>query len=503
MFVDKRLAGIQAVQTLSRLNRIHPLKEDTFVLDFVNDREEVREAFKTYYEGAEMGEEVDPARMYVIKGELDASGIYLDEEVERFCAVYFKPKQRQSPLDHQAMNAALDPAVSRFAVRQKDDEEEAELWRGKVQAFRNLHGFLSQVIPYQDSDLERLYVFLRHLSAKLPRRKSTPAYQFDDEVRLEYYRLQKISEGSISLQDGEARRLDGPTEVGSGLVRLQPVLLSQLIDVVNERFGTDFNQADQLFFDQIVEAAMADDGIRQAAAVNPGDKFELVFKNLLEQLFVERMDQNEEIFVRFMNDAPFQKIVTTWMASEAYRRLRTDARETDEGARSIALPPGLRIVEPRPEERYVNSVPLVPLKAAAGTFGDPQHIEDGGFEWVGVESHHRLRRGMFVAQVVGKSMEPAIPDGAYCLFRAPVEGTRQGKTVLVQLRDANDPETSQRYTVKRYESEKATSDDETSWRLRISLKPINPEFKPIELTVDDEGTVDVVAELIDVLGVGH
>src|SRR5258705_5465847 len=130
------------------------------------------------------------------------------------------------------MNAALDPAVSRFVVRQKDKEEESEVWRGKVQAFRNLYGFLSQVIPYQDSDLERLYVFLRHLSAKLPRRKSTPAYQFDDEVRLEYYRLQKISEGSISLQNGEARPLDGPSQVSSGLVRPQPVLPSQLIDVV-------------------------------------------------------------------------------------------------------------------------------------------------------------------------------------------------------------------------------------------------------------------------------
>ena len=324
MFVDKRLAGIQAVQTLSRLNRIHPLKEDTFVLDFVNDREEIREAFKTYYEGAEMGEEVDPARMYVIKGELDASGTYLDEEVARFSAVYFKPKRRQSALDHQTMNAALDPAVSRFTVRRNDDEAAAENWRGKVQAFLNLYGFLSQVIPYQDSDLERLYVFLRHLAAKLPRRKSGPAYQFDAEVLLDYYRLQKISEGAISLQDGEAQRLDGPTEVGSGLVREQPVPLSQLIDVVNERFGTDFNQADQLFFDQIVETAMADDGLREAAVVNSNDKFELVFKSLLENLFVERMDQNEEIFVRFMNDAPFQKLVTAWMASEAYRRLRSD-----------------------------------------------------------------------------------------------------------------------------------------------------------------------------------
>jgi type I restriction enzyme R subunit len=348
MFVDKRLAGIQAVQTLSRLNRIHPLKEDTFVLDFVNDREEIREAFKVYYEGAEMGEQVDPARMYAIKGELDASGIYLDEEVERFCGVYFKSKQRQSAIDHQAMNAALDPAVSRFAVRQKDDEEEAELWRGKVQALMNLYGFLSQVIPYQDSDLERLYVFLRHLSAKLPRRKSGPAYRFDDEVRLEYYRLQKISEGSISLKDGEARPLDGPTEVGSGVARPEPLPLSQLIDVVNERFGTDFNQADQLFFDQIVEAAMADDGLRQAAAVNPGDKFELVFKNLLERLFVDRMDQNEEIFVRFMNDEPFQKTVTAWMASEAYRRLRSDAGSENQGDRSRGLPALLPVTKRDP-----------------------------------------------------------------------------------------------------------------------------------------------------------
>ena len=324
MYVDKRLAGIQAVQTLSRLNRTHPLKEDTFVLDFVNDREEIREAFKIYYEGAVMGEEVDPARMYAIKGELDAAGIYLNEEVERFCAVYFKPKQRQSVQDHQAMNAALDPAVSRFTVLQREREDEAELWRGKAQAFRNLYGFLSQVIPYQDSDLERLYVFLRHLSAKLPRRQSGPLYQFDDEVRLEYYRLQKISEGSISLAEGVARPLDGPKEVGSGLPREAAMPLSQLIDLVNERFGTAFNQADQLFFDQIVEAAVGDDGLRQAAAVNPEDKFRLVFRHLLERLFVERMDQNEGIFVRFMNDASFRDIVSGWMASEAYRRLRTD-----------------------------------------------------------------------------------------------------------------------------------------------------------------------------------
>lgn len=327
MYIDKRLAGIQAVQTLSRLNRIHPLKEDTFVLDFVNDREEIRQAFSTYYEGAEMGEEVDPAHLYRIQAELDNSGIYMPEDIERFCRVYFKPKQSQSAADHEAMNAALDPAVSRFTVMINNQAEEAELWRGKVQAFRNLYSFLSQVIPYQDSDLEKLFVFLRHLSPKLPRQDSRVAYNFDDSIRLDYYRLQKISEGSISLKDHNAIPLDGPSEVGTGIVHEDPVPLSRLVDLINNRFGTDFNQADQYFFDQLIETAILDDSVIKAAEVNPEEKFELVFKNLLQNLFIERIDQNEDIYARFMNDNAFQKMVTKWLASEAYQKLSTSFKD--------------------------------------------------------------------------------------------------------------------------------------------------------------------------------
>src|SRR5262249_19137977 len=160
--------------------------------------------------------------------------------------------------------------------------------------------------------------------------------------------------------EGVPQPLHGPKEVGSGLVREEEVALSRLIDLVNERFGTDFNQADQLFFDQIVEAAVADEDMRQAAAVNPEDKFELVFRNLLERLVVERMDQNEEIFVRYMNDTPFRDVVSAWMASEAYRRLRATTVESS-ASTERKLPAGLRIVECKPEERYVSCVPLMPL----------------------------------------------------------------------------------------------------------------------------------------------
>jgi type I restriction enzyme R subunit len=321
MYVDKRLAGIQAVQTLSRLNRIHPLKEDTFVLDFFNEREEIYEAFKQFYEGAMFGQEADPDQLYMLKNELDRAGVYLPEEVERFSEIYFKPRQRQTPSDHQAKNATLDPAVDRFKAFQTQRSQEAELWRGQVVDFRNLYSFLSQVIPYQDTDLERVYVFLRYLSSKLPHRPRQSEYDFDNDVRLEYYRLQKISEGSIDLKEGYAQPLDGPTAVGTAGLRETSLRLSQLIDVINERFGTDFNQADQLFFDQIMETASSSEELKQAALVNAPDKFALLFNRVLETLFVERMDQNEAIFARYMNDPAFRKSVSEWMVSEVYKEL--------------------------------------------------------------------------------------------------------------------------------------------------------------------------------------
>ena len=321
MYVDKRLDGIQAVQTLSRLNRTHPLKEDTFVLDFVNDRQEIQEAFKVYFEGATMGEEVEPARLYEIKADLDSSGIYRNDEVKEFCRIFFAPRKKQSVGDHKAMNAVLDKASSRFAELQEGNEEEAELWREKLHAFRNLYAFLSQVIPYQDSDLEMLYAYLKHLALKLPKRKTGPGYQFDDEIQLEYYRLQKISEGSISLNEGIAKPLDGPREVGSGLVREESVPLSRLIDLINERFGENLNEADQLFFDQITEAATQVDAIRQAAENNPIGKFKLVFGEILESLFIERMDLNEELFARYMNDPEFKSLAAEWLGQQVYSKI--------------------------------------------------------------------------------------------------------------------------------------------------------------------------------------
>ncbi|RVU90001.1 type I restriction endonuclease subunit R [Flavobacterium columnare] len=324
MYVDKRLSGIQAVQTLSRLNRTHPLKEDTFVLDFVNDREEIQAAFKTYYEGAVLGQEADPNNLYRIQQELLVEDIFTYDDINHFTEIYFKPKEKQSNKDHEDMNHILDIPVENFRHFLQEQEEEAELWRGKITAYKNLYAFLSQIIPYQDSDLEKLFIFLRHLSNKLPKRNTGAAYNFDDTVRLEYYRLQKISEGSISLKTPKQYQLDGPTDVATGMVREEYTPISRIVDVVNERYGTDFTQADQYFFDQIVESAIQNEDIIQAAQSNPQDKFTLMFKNVLQQLFVERIDQNEDIFARYMEEKDFNKTITELLAKEAFKKINSE-----------------------------------------------------------------------------------------------------------------------------------------------------------------------------------
>ncbi len=157
----------------------------------------------------------------------------------------------------------------------------------------------------------------------------------------------------------------------------------------------------------------------------------------------------------------------------------------------------VRRVHPKPQDRYKSCVPLLTLKAAAGAFGEDQPVE---FEdWVEIKTSHPLRKGMFAAQVVGHSMEPLIPDGAYCLFRSPVLGTRQDRIVLVQHHDIHDPDTGGTYTVKRYRSEK-TRDDDGTWRhTRIILEPENPAFEAIVLRDTEEGSVRVIAEFLEAL----
>ena len=317
MYVDKRLSNIHAVQTLSRLNRTTRGKEDTFVLDFVNSHEEIYEAFKPFYEVTSAGEASDPQQLNDLAHRLAGWRVYEPAEVDAWCEIWFGARMDPTAGQHKKLNSIIDIAVNRFDELRQEEQEE---FKSQLVSFRNLYGFLSQVIPYQDSDLEKLYTFGRFLLSKLPRRDSR-SVTIDDDVQLHYYRLQQISAGSIDLSIGEAKGVPGPREVGTGTPD-EEVLLSTLVAQLNERFGTEFGPADQLFFDQVRETAIADESLRQAAAVNSLENFDPVFRKQLESLFIERIDGNEDIYLRVMNDSGFKEVVASYLVRKVYEQLR-------------------------------------------------------------------------------------------------------------------------------------------------------------------------------------
>ena len=319
MYVDKKLSGVRAVQTLSRLNRIHPGKSDTFILDFVNTTEEIKEAFQPYYESTTIDQEVDPQHLYTLQTKLDNYQVYYKSEVEGFCKIFFKNKVSQTKKDLALLNSYLDPAVDRFKAL---EEEEQEVFKKTLISYKNLYSFLSQIIPFHDSDLEKLYAYGRFLLTKLPRKDFGPKYEFDDEVALKYYRLQKISENeSIKLESGGGT-VTGPTSVGTGQVRETRAKLSTIIEIINERFGTNFTPADELFLEQIKEDASADEEIVQAARVNTIENFKLMWDQTLEELFINRMEQNQEIFAKYMNDAAFRADISKILMEQVYYGIR-------------------------------------------------------------------------------------------------------------------------------------------------------------------------------------
>ena len=321
MYVVKRLAGVQAVQTLSRLNRIAPGKSRTFVLDFVNDEDEIYKAFKPYYETTQVGENAHPHRLSELQHRLLEWAIFTPADVAAFADVWYRGKRDHSASDHRAMNAVLDAVVQRFKDREEDEREE---FRGQLTAYRNLYAFLSQIIPYQDTELERLYAFARNLLAKLPPPGDGKAFVLDDEVALRFYRLQQMEEGSIGLGEGEPEPLKGPTDVGTARAKEEEVTLSTLINRLNERFGTDFTEADQLFFDQIRSSAEKDENIAEAARANSFADFAAYLDGILDELFIARMEGNEGIFSRVMTDTEFRSVVHRHLARTVFDRVQEE-----------------------------------------------------------------------------------------------------------------------------------------------------------------------------------
>ncbi len=285
----------------------------------MNQPEDIYAAFKPYYETTPIGERSDHQQLNDLAHRIEQWRLFDQALVNTWCEIWFRDRQNLTGGEHKKLDSLLNPVVDRY--KEELTEEDQALFKSQLASFRNLYLFLSQIIPYQDSDLEKLYAFSRFLLTKLPRTDNGPNVKIDDEVQLKYYRLEKISEGQISLKEGAAPPLRGPTEVGTGEAD-EEVLLSSLVERLNERFGTEFTPADQLFFDQVCETAAANDQIRQAAQANSEENFAPVFLKLLETLFIERMEGNEEIFMRLMNDDEFRSVAGEYLMRSVYQQVR-------------------------------------------------------------------------------------------------------------------------------------------------------------------------------------
>ncbi len=319
MYVDKRLAGVHAVQTLSRLNRTAwgAGKTETVVLDFVNDAEEIQRSFQPFYQTTLLEDETEPDKLYDMQRDLAAYEVYSDDDIEAFAAVFFNSAEAGEKLQ-----PILDRVVAQWNYKQ---EEEREAFRSLLQGYIRLYGFVSQLIAFADSDLEKLYVFARHLNRKLPKRKVELPYHVRDAVDLDSFRIQQIFEGSIQLEreDGTVRGISA--EVGLSHED-EKELLSAIVEALNEAYGTEFSPEDRVDLQQIHERMTADE---ELVAVLSADNTQAAMRNkfdaVLDAMLLEFVQTKLDLFKKVSEPSVKQELRQRWFAG-MYRQVQSGNR---------------------------------------------------------------------------------------------------------------------------------------------------------------------------------
>lgn len=319
MYVDKRLGGVNAVQTLSRLNRTHPGKEDTFVLDFVNRADDIQGAFQPYYRTTILSEATDPNKLYDLQRMLGEYGIFGQHDVDAFAQVYFAPKAKQEQL-----HPVLNPVVERY--RTHDIGGQAD-FRKHLGDYVRLYAFLAQVLTFTDADLEKLYQFARFLLRKLPVERDVLPVEVIDNINMASYRVQQTSSGEIKLLDEDGSLLP-ISELGMGKPTTDNLApLSEILIYINEHYGTEFTDADkvQYFADDMQRRLAAHDGLERALdpAINPsGETRRLAFNSFFGDTLEDMIDANFEIYKKIVDDPAFGELFRTVMFDKIERGLR-------------------------------------------------------------------------------------------------------------------------------------------------------------------------------------
>lgn len=318
MYVDKTLTGLAAVQTLSRLNRIHPDKSGTYVIDFVNDAEEIGEAFAVYH-GKTVAPPTDPNLLFDTRRDLDVFGVLDAGEIERVAKLLLVDG------NHAQIDAALQPAVDRFRGLGDDDQE---AFRDTLARFVRVYGFLSLVVEFRNPELERDYLFCRALAAHVRDRDPGQSIDLGSEVELTHLRHEVSFEGSISLENEEGEVATIYSGTGP-LSDPEAERLSQIIARINERFGTDWTEEDRLVFEAAAGDLIADAEIQNQAVNNDEDTFRThVFPSRYEKALLSRIDRNSELIYTYLDSEQLQTEVLDIFAVNVQKRASVARQRT-------------------------------------------------------------------------------------------------------------------------------------------------------------------------------
>ena len=321
MYVDKKLAGLQCVQTLSRLNRVAAGKTDVLVLDFVNDPEQVQEAFQQYYQTSTLTEETDPNKLYDMQTQLKDFEVYDEEIIEEFCRIFYSPDEPD-----ELLQSVLDIAVERWREIETDDAEE---FRSTLQSYIRLYGYISQLITFDEVEWEKLYIFGRHLNKKLPKREHADLQGLLESVDLDSFRVQKTFENlnlTLNTKDSE---LEGISS-GVGAIREpEQDFLSNIINTLNDTYQTEFTDEDKVDIATIHRKVNESEELRQ---VIEGDNSErnrrFTFNKVINEILLEFVNTKLELYTK-LSKPEIKSELTEHLYKAYLRQLSSTAQNMD------------------------------------------------------------------------------------------------------------------------------------------------------------------------------
>jgi type I site-specific restriction-modification system R (restriction) subunit len=328
MYVDKKLGGVNAVQTLSRLNRTYGGKEGKLLLDFSNEAEEIRTAFEPYYETTLLSEATDPNLLYEVQGRLEAFPVFTDADINAFALLYFDRKASQDQL-----YKALDPLKERFTALAPDEQHD---FRSQLTDYVRLYAFLAQVLTFADADLEKLYVFARYLRRYLPADRVTLPREVQQNIDMESYRIQQTASGRIGL-DRQAGMLDPMSTRDRYIPPAEEMeSLSRIIAELNDRFGLNLGPEHRVTLGQMMVKLDADAGLDASARVNTRENVRLTFDQKVEHVIQEIVDSNFDLYKRITDDRAFGEAIKNFLFDE-YLKAHRQAEELIKRGESKSL----------------------------------------------------------------------------------------------------------------------------------------------------------------------